>query len=71
MIAHMLSATFIKVVRREKNLSQVDMAKALRISQSKVSKLEKGQLEMTVSEFFLLLGIYEKRKKRNLKIQEA
>ncbi len=46
------SAKFFRHFRLHTNLTQADMASAIGKSQSYISKLEKGLLEPTISEWF-------------------
>ena len=53
----------LKTTREELNLTQVEMAKAMLISQPYVSKLEQGKGQLTAPQYFWLM---ELRKKKNL-----
>jgi ribosome-binding protein aMBF1 (putative translation factor) len=43
---------FIRKSRRANGLSQADLAKALKISQSKISKIEAGRVPINIQEWF-------------------
>jgi predicted transcriptional regulator len=50
-----------KVTRKSLGLTQVELSKAIDISQSKLSKVEHGQLEFTATEYLRFLKLKEKR----------
>jgi transcriptional regulator with XRE-family HTH domain len=51
--------TKIKLLRLEKNLTQVYLAEQLNISQSYYAKLESGKKEMSMKMFFEVLKILD------------
>lgn len=52
----------IKAKRKELGLTQVEFAKIMGMSQSRLSKVEHGQLEFTATEYIRFLKLKETRK---------
>lgn len=65
-----ISATLLKIIREENQLNQSDMAQALNISQSKLSKLEHKKLELSFSEFLLLVSSFNHELKSLKKLRK-
>lgn len=49
---------FVYKTRKLMHITQVELSKKTKMSQGKISKVERGILELSVSEFVSVLGVF-------------
>ncbi len=63
---NLAAADFIRKKRRELGLTQTDVARSLGIKQPELSKIEKGQSKLTLTNFVRFVSTYAPEIKRYL-----